>query len=137
MTRIKILKGLALTSSTLLVIVFLCYRAGLFPDIVNPDSSLQTSPNGSSIQSNSIRSQAKHRDSVPDRRMLSSSKSMILAEPKKTPPIDLWKQKLKPKVLLTEQQIMSSSKSGIIVKPKTEEYNYKSYKKNTDTLIHK
>lgn len=121
----------------LLVISFLSYRAGLFSKFMEPKTALQTSPNGSSIRSNTIPKPVKPRDSVPDRRMLSSSKSMILADPKKSPPIDLWKQKLKPKALLTEQQIMSSSKSGIIIKPKTQEYNYKSYKKHTDTLIHK
>jgi len=68
--------------------------------------------------------------------MLSSSKSMILADPKKPRPIDLWKDKSKPKAMLTEQQIMSSSKSAIIIKrTETPPYNYKNYKKNTDTSI--
>jgi hypothetical protein len=63
---------------------------------------------------------------------------MILADPKQPPPVDVWKHKLKPKALLTEQQIMSSSKSGILVKPTAKpQYTNRDYKKNTDTSIFK
>lgn len=135
MIRSNIFKGLVLTSSILLVITFLCYRAGLFSEFMNPDTGLQTSPNGSSIQPNTIARPLKSKDTLPNRRMLSSSKSMILADPKKPPPIDIWKHKLKPKALLTEDQIMSSSKS-IIIKPTAKpRYTNRDYKKNTDTAI--
>ncbi len=138
MIRSNISKGLVLTSSILLVITFLCYRAGLFSEFTNPDTGLQTSPNGSSIQSNTIAKPSKPKDTLLNRRMLSSSKSMILADPKQPPPVDVWKHKLKPKALLTEQQIMSSSKSGILVKPTAKpQYTNRDYKKNTDTSIFK
>ncbi|MGN7785326.1 hypothetical protein ACTJIJ_12395 [Niabella sp. 22666] len=138
MMRSKLGKGLALTFSIFLVTIFLCYRAGLFPDLMNSDAALQTSPNGSSIQSNTIAKPSKPKDTLPGRRMFSSSKSMILADPKQPPPVDVWKHKLKSKALLTEQQIMSSSKSGIIVKPTAKpQYTNRDYKKNTDTSIFK
>ena len=136
--RSKLGKGLALTFSIFLVIIFLCYRAGLFPDLMNPDAALQTSPNGSSIQSNTIARTSKPKDTLPNRRMFSSSKSIILADPKKPPPTDLWKDKLTPRTLMTEQQIMSSSKSGIIMKPTVKpKYTNREYRKQTDTLIFK
>lgn len=136
MIRSKITKGFILTSSILLVITFLGYRAGLFPAFTDPNTSLQTSPNGSTIQSNSIGKAAKPQDSITRRRMLSSSKSMVIADWKNAPPANSGKKKLKQGVLLTEQQVMSSSKSAIIIKKAPmPAYQYKDYKKNTDTSI--
>lgn len=136
MIRSKIIKGSILTSSILLVIAFLGYRVGLFPAFTNPNSTLQTSPNGSTIQSNTIGKAAKPKDSIARRRMLSSSKSMVIADWKNAPRVNSGKTKLKQGVLLTEQQVMSSSKSGIIIKKASmPPYNYKDYKKNTDTSI--
>ncbi len=134
----KLTKALALTFSIVLVTIFLCYRAGLFPDLMNPDTALQTSPNGSSIRSNTIAGPAKFKDTLPHRRMFSSSKSIILADPKKPPPIDVWKQTFKPKALPGEQHMMSSSKSGMIIKPTPKpRYTNQDYKKNTDTSLFK
>lgn len=133
MTQSKLIKGLVLMSSSFLVIAFLCYRSGLFANFVNSDTGLQTSPNGSSIQANSVVKLTKPNDSVQARKMLPSSKVMVMAD-WKNPPSNPGKQNLKPRVLLTEQQIMSSSKSAIMFRQvDSTKYNFNKYKKDTNT----
>lgn len=136
MIRSKLIKGLALTSSTLLVLCFLCYRAGLFTDFINPVANLQTSPNGSSIRSNSIGKPVHAGDSITRRRTLPSSKSIVIADWKKAPPVNAGKPTLKTGVLLTEKQILSSSKSAIIFRSAdSANHNYQRYQKSKDTSI--
>jgi len=136
MIRSKLIKGLALTSSTVLVLCFLCYRAGLFTNFINPAAHIQTSPNGSTVHSSGIGKAPKPWDSVTRRRTLPSSKSIVIADWKKAPPVNLGKPKFKPGVALTEQQIMSSSKSAILFRP-ADSTKYRRYHKSKDTSLFK
>lgn len=126
MTQPKLVKGVTLCSSILLVILFLCYRAGFIPDFMQPTAGLQTSPNGSAITTNTTPAKEPQKNV---KRILPSSKSIVLTG-SMNPRTDSSKRKIAPKTPLTERRILSSSKSAILIKERPHTNNYKYYRYN-------
>jgi hypothetical protein len=123
MTRSNFIKPLTIFSSLSLVTLFLLYRTGFFVnDPQHIHSSLQTSPNGGTIQTAAADTLKK--DSTK-KLLFPSSKSMPLPLPSLPTVSD-------PKYLLIppkEIQLMTGSKSGAVV------YRDTLFKKILDSFI--
>lgn len=114
MKHSTIIKGLTLFSSIFLVLCFLFYRAGKLDGGLSKDSSAnQTSPNGGTITSNKTDTLKSKKDST-SRLRLSSSKSMVLAEPAPVTKFDTIARRLQKAGPTKQTQFLPSSKSGSV-----------------------
>lgn len=113
-----VLKALTLFSFAFFIVSFLLYRMGKLDDLMpGKKASLQTSPNGGSINVNTTKTDTTKplkKDST-ERLRFPSSKSMVIIDKKKPARPDSTKKNEKKK--LKEFEIMSSSKSALIFRP--------------------
>jgi hypothetical protein len=110
MRKATIIKAATLFSSICLVLVFMLFRIGVFESSDSKGNSLQSSPNSGRMMS-------MERDTVPvdsaNLRILSSSKSIILVDPK-TPPKSHKYKKLSSDSAKKKDTYLWTTKSGRI-----------------------
>lgn len=134
MTKTKFLKILVLFSSVSLVIIFLCFRSGLFDTYLNATPVFQTSPNGGALN-NKVRNDSTQvqKDSSP--LLFSSSKVIILTSKKFKLPDSNKLESRKPVNAADRDILLSSSKSSQILQPHHVKSTYYKLSPKTDSLL--
>lgn len=121
MKYLGITKAATLILFISLISVFLLYRTGKLDKYFSQEKrSLQTSPNGGTINSAKKDTVVKPKMDSLDKLRMYSSKSMTLVDPKLFDTPLTWKKATKPTRSTKprkQTEVMSSSKSLILIKP--------------------
>ena len=120
MSKLKIIKGIALVNFFALLTIFLMYRNGSFDSFIHSGTKNSlASPNGGTLTKSTKDSSVKKNDSLKKQR-LSSSKSLVLVDNMKfnNDTIKAHSDSIVIKSSEEEKRLMYSSKSGIIIESK-------------------